>query len=395
MKMNKQEQRELHLMLDEALDRVLKGEDINTVLADYPRFAQEIAPVLQIARAGRKARDIKPRPEFRQRAAMDFQKAIQAMPVKAAGGKAASRWRLAWVLPTAVFALLLVSGTGLVAASTNSLPGSPLYNVKLAAENVQMAFTPSDIGKAELYAKFNDRRVDELVAISAQSGGVELAAEIDELNTRMISNMNSIADLTGGTSNTAAAGSKYMIDTPETTTPASISDAYNSATTVAPQTRTTSTTTVPTTRPAVLPPVTTTATITEPVIIGPSTQQGPPSSTTTETTEPPASSTTSVDIPVTSTTAITVPPATSTVVILTATESAGPEGTPGVGSARHSALSNEERQLAKLLSEKQQKNLEKLEAAWEKAPDWIKPLIRHAIEIILYGYDTSISNLSD
>jgi hypothetical protein len=378
MKMNKKEQRELHVMLDEALDRVLKGEDVNVVLADYPRFSEEFAPLLRTAGAGRKAADIKPRPEFRQRAAMDFQKAIQALPVKAGGNKSASRWRLAWIMPVALFAALLVSGTGIVAASSNSLPGSPLYSVKLAAENVQLAFTPSDIGKAELYAKFNDRRVDELVAIAANPDGVELAAEIDELNTRMVSNMNSISELTGGTDTAATSGSMYMIAAPEKGTS---SQNFNDGTTDPAATTTATATMTSTTTP-----VTTT---TEPVIIiGPSTQHSASISTTTTTM-------TQTDVPVTSTTSITAPPATSTIVILSATETAAPEETPGVGSARHSALTDEERQLAKLLTEKQQKNLEKLEAAWEKAPDWLKPLIRQAIEIILYGYDASISNLSD
>ena len=42
------------------------------------------------------------------------------------------------------------------------MPGSPLYPVKLATEQVQMALTFTSDGKAELYAELADRRVDEI-----------------------------------------------------------------------------------------------------------------------------------------------------------------------------------------------------------------------------------------
>ena len=353
MKMNKKDQRELHAMLDEALDRVLKGEDINIVLADYPRFADEFAPLLRTAGDTRKAVDIKPRPEFRQRAALDFQKAIQAMPVKPVTNKPVSRWRLAWVMPVAVFAALIMSGTGLVAASNNSLPGSPLYSVKLAAENVQMAFTPSSLNKAELYAKFNDRRVGELVAIAANTDGVELAAEIDTLNTRMASNMAEISELTGGNNAIATSGSMNIMAVPEKSL--GYSDASDTT----------------------MPAATTTVAITQTV-----TSQ---STATVTTTQP--------DRPVT--TDVTIPPTTVTGIIPPAVATNASEEAYGLGGTRNrGVLTDEEQKLMALLTEKQQENLERLESAWEKAPDWLKPLIRRAIDIILYGYDTSISNLA-
>jgi len=375
MKMNKKDQRELHAMLDEALDRVLKGEDINVVLADYPRFADEFAPLLRTAGDTRKAADIKPRPEFRQRAALDFQKAIQAMPVTTKEVGKFSRLRLAWIMPLTVFVALLISGTGIVAASTNSLPGSPLYSVKLAAENVQMAFTTSDLGKAELYAKFNDRRVDELVTIAANTDGVELAADIDALNSRMASNMAAISELTGGTNTVATSSNKYMMAAPEKgINLPDLNEQSVASTTPAAMTTATMTTTATATR-------TTTTTVT------PVTTSSPSLTMTTTTTQQ--------SVPVTVTTTLSVPSVTTTGVTPPAADSAAPEGRYGLGIERPSAaLTDEEQKLMTLLTEKQQENLKKLEAAWEKAPDWLKPQIRQAMEIILYGYDTSISNLS-
>jgi hypothetical protein len=371
MKMNKKDQRELHIMLDEALDRVLKGEDINIVLADYPRFADEFGPLLHTAKASHNAADIKPRPEFRQRAALDFQKAIQAMPAKAVTNKPVSRWRMAWVMPVAVFAALFISGSSIVVASSNSLPGSPLYNVKLAAENVQMAFTPSSLGKAELYAKFNDRRVDELVTIAAKNDGVEMAAEIDTLNTRMASNMAAISELTGGANTEATSGSISMMAVPDKS--AEFNDNSAADTTTAP--------TATATEPATQSATSTTIAAVTPATVSP---LGVSTANTTMT-QPYRSVTTD----------ITIPPATSTEIIPPDVDTAVPEGGYGLDDERHGgALTDKEQKLKTLLTEKQQKNLEKLEAAWEKAPDWLKPLIRQAIDIIFYGYDNSINNLS-
>jgi hypothetical protein len=387
---NKKEQKELYAALDEALDRVIKGEDINTVLAGYPRYADEIEPLLRTAIDTHKAAAIKPRPEFRQRAALEFQQAIQAMPAASKGPAKVSRLRLAWMMPLAIVVALLISGTGIVAASTNSLPGSPLYNVKLAAESVQLAFTPSDLGKAELYAAFNDRRVDELVAIAANTGdGEEMAADIDALNTRMVTNMNAISELTGGEAggNLEMYGDSNMQSPTMMTAPDGTRNEDNTKTLAAP-TMTAVTPAPTTTATHPLAVATTTTTLTATTI--PQATTAPAPAATAPVTEPVVPRT----VTTVTSTLITVPPATTTAVIPPAADS---QESAGLYSAEYDglgkgALTEEEQKLKTLLAEKLQESLTKLEAAWEKAPDWLKPQILRAIEIILYGYDKSISN---
>ena len=195
---DKKDKRELFDILDEALDRVLKGEDIQTILADYPRYADELEPLLKTALDTRRAAAIKPRPEFRDRAAVEFQKAIQNMPVKAKTGQPVRHWRLRVVAPLAALLVVLLAGTGTVAAANYSLPDSPLYGVKLATESVEVALTPAASGKAELYARFNDRRVDELVRMAAKGN----SSQVEMLTGRINSNMDNISRLTGGVVNT-------------------------------------------------------------------------------------------------------------------------------------------------------------------------------------------------
>jgi hypothetical protein len=86
------------------------------------------------------------------------------------GTKSSRSWFSGWrcsgnlVGPLLLVAILLViiGGGGTVLASSNSMPDSILYPVKVATENVQMALTFSDIGKAELNAKLADKRVNEI-----------------------------------------------------------------------------------------------------------------------------------------------------------------------------------------------------------------------------------------
>ena len=181
--------KEFENILDECLDRLMKGEDIKSCLAGYPEHAAELEPLLKTALKARIAAAVKPRPEFRQRAGYEFQKAISEMPSKTP--RSHFRWQLRWVVPVAVVLVLLSGGAGTVAAATNSLPDSPLYQVKLATESVQLAFTFSEQGKAELYARFVDYRVEEIVKM-AEEGKLE---QVEQATERMRSLLLAMADL--------------------------------------------------------------------------------------------------------------------------------------------------------------------------------------------------------
>ncbi|OGO19213.1 MAG: hypothetical protein A2Z15_03775, partial [Chloroflexi bacterium RBG_16_50_11] len=132
---------------------------------------------------------VKPRPEFRQRAGNEFQKAITEMPSKKVGS--VFKWQARWIAPVAVILVLLSGGAGTVVAATNALPDSPLYGVKMAVESVQMAFTFSGTGKAELYARFVDYRVEEIVKM-AENGRFD---QVEQATERMNSQLLAMADL--------------------------------------------------------------------------------------------------------------------------------------------------------------------------------------------------------
>jgi hypothetical protein len=72
-----------------------------------------------------------------------------------------------------VLALVLAGGGGIVYASTDSLPGSPLYGVKRATEQVQLFLVPMSTGRAELHIRFAQRRLEEVQALVETKGKVD------------------------------------------------------------------------------------------------------------------------------------------------------------------------------------------------------------------------------
>jgi hypothetical protein len=190
--------KEFENILSECFDRLIKGESIESCLAHYPQYAAELEPLLKTALETKLAASIEPRPLFRQRAGIEFQEAIRSLPAKKVGG---FKWQLRWVAPVAVVLVLLAGGAGTVAAATNALPGSPLYQVKLATESVQMAFTFSEQSKTELYSRFIDYRVEEIVKMAVDGN----SDQVEQTTVRMNSQLVAMVDLT---SQSAAQGEK-------------------------------------------------------------------------------------------------------------------------------------------------------------------------------------------
>lgn len=159
---------------------LIGGEPLESCLRLYPQQASELRPLLELAASAHRASAIAPSPDFRARARYQFRAALNEAVSKKTRTSFRWSWRLATVVPV-VIALLLISSVGVAVASQNSLPDQPLYQVKLAVEQVQLRLTPSDSGKAELYARMADRRVSEIVAM-AQKGN----AALTEATTRRL-----------------------------------------------------------------------------------------------------------------------------------------------------------------------------------------------------------------
>lgn len=175
--------------LDTALDQCLlwlrEGMSIEQCLARTPEYAGELRPLLKLAvDVGRTLPPVssavaRAAGEERMLAALAAKRARQerAHPLARLArrllwglvpGRPGSR-RLAWPASAAVLLVVLMAGGGMVvAASAGSLPGEPLYAVKLAGQQAQLALTANPARLQQLAERFDaQRRLDVAAALQA------------------------------------------------------------------------------------------------------------------------------------------------------------------------------------------------------------------------------------
>ena len=70
-----------------------------------------------------------------------------------------------------VAAVMVLVVAGATSAAASSLPGDPLYAVKRAGEDVQVALTFDDVARTQLLSQLTDRRLAELAEIAKQRPG--------------------------------------------------------------------------------------------------------------------------------------------------------------------------------------------------------------------------------
>ena len=197
-------------ILDDCLERILVGgESIESCLTRYRQYADELEPLLQTALATRRAAlAIEPSPEFKARARYQFHATLNEMATQKRPRSFGWRPRFNWAVAASLALSLMLSTGGVVAAASNSMPDSPLYQVKLATEQIQLMLTTSPEGKAELNAKLADRRLDEIVSMAA-AGNVEL---IESTNKLLDAHLALIDGLPGNTAAVAQESDLFGLD---------------------------------------------------------------------------------------------------------------------------------------------------------------------------------------
>ena len=180
---------EFDRILDECLDRVLaEGESVEACLHRYPEQTTELAPLLHLALESKRTLDFTPAAAAKVRARLLLQAAIARQKMRGERRwhwprlprmTGAPRWAMS---AAAVVVLMAVGGSGIVAASSDSMPDQTLYPIKRAVEEARLVFTFSNDSKARLHARFADRRVNE-IAVLSRKGKVHrvesLTADLD------------------------------------------------------------------------------------------------------------------------------------------------------------------------------------------------------------------------
>ncbi|MFC1910519.1 DUF5667 domain-containing protein [Chloroflexota bacterium] len=176
-------------ILNECMERLLQGETVEQCLEAYPQHAEELKPLLNTVAAVKTAAEIKPRPEFRAQARAQFNMALRDTEDKQSHGSAFG-WRPQWAIGIMAGLAILLLGGGTVAMAGYSMPDSPLYALKRTTEDIQLALTFSDLGKAELYASLTDKRVTEIIYLADNGDVKDLQTLASSLDSQTVKDFN-------------------------------------------------------------------------------------------------------------------------------------------------------------------------------------------------------------
>jgi len=153
----------LEQTLEECLELLRQGVSLEECLVRYPEDAEELEPLLRTAQLtqSRLTFKIPTRAQDRIRARVMAEWNREHAPRE-------ERWHLPVFVPrralvtACVVLALLLGGTGTAMAAGGTVPGDVLYPVKMATEEVRLAFTFSDLAKAELHVDLAEQRVGEI-----------------------------------------------------------------------------------------------------------------------------------------------------------------------------------------------------------------------------------------
>ncbi|MEP6894094.1 MAG: hypothetical protein ABI986_00675, partial [Chloroflexota bacterium] len=142
----------LEQLLEDCLESIERGDTIEAVVLRYPRFADELRPLLEAAISVKnKSLFEVPSVVVRRNRAKLLQQAAKMRE----GRVKRDSWSI-WFVPLrravvtlTVLAFVFASGTNLVRASASTIPGDRLYPVKRTLENV-LVFVTVDSQKREV-----------------------------------------------------------------------------------------------------------------------------------------------------------------------------------------------------------------------------------------------------
>lgn len=155
---------------NDCFERLLFGESLDSCLRSYPEHAAELDIMLRVAYdVKRRAYPIQPRPEFKYWSRVRLQGVQDYMSRHAAPEKASPfNFRKNLAISVAGLLVLVIASSGTAAASNDAMPDQPLYGVKMAVEQTQLALAVSDVDKAMLYASLAEKRALEIEAMARQ-----------------------------------------------------------------------------------------------------------------------------------------------------------------------------------------------------------------------------------
>jgi len=174
-------------VLDECIERLLRGESLEECLRSHPEHEAQLEPLLRTAAVTHGATAVEARPEFKAKLRYELASRSRASARQAASpSHSFLGWAPRWAIAVVSICLLLVlAGGSTVAAASSSVPGDTLYSVKTTSERMWLAVTFSDAAKARLQARFAQRRVREMAQVITSGNTGDLQTLSAEFNAHL------------------------------------------------------------------------------------------------------------------------------------------------------------------------------------------------------------------
>ncbi len=182
--------------LDEALarclDEIRAGADIEQVLARYPTDAAALRPLLELALQLQEVSIPSPRPEAIQRGRARVMAAAQRIQSIRTGWHPGRRWVPALLTAGLMLALLLGGGALGVQAAEASLPGDPLYPLKLLKESAELAWAERQGDPLPIVIRQLERRSEEIETMRRQ--GRPIHPTVFQRSARLLTRLLALAE---------------------------------------------------------------------------------------------------------------------------------------------------------------------------------------------------------
>ncbi len=163
-------------ILDESISRLANGEHLQSILDSNKDYQQELASLLIVSQLGMNIPKVVPPTPYKRR----LYEEAQVAPYKFLG--LLQFMRMA-TIPIALL-VALVGGNAVVKATSNALPGSPLYSLKRATEEAQLTFTSDKNKVATIHVELLQKRLDELKQASSTGNQEVETLALAELKTQ-------------------------------------------------------------------------------------------------------------------------------------------------------------------------------------------------------------------
>lgn len=166
---------QLEHILDICIDQLKQGKTVEECLQQFPQYADELRPMLQLAQGLEQLPKPGPSPADMLSAALSLgqkqHREKESLKSRFFPNKIFSAPRLS--LAFNLVLVLLILFWGMSTLSANSVPGEFLYPVKVFTERVRFVLTFNEENRAELRLTLAEERLKELAEIYQTNGQVD------------------------------------------------------------------------------------------------------------------------------------------------------------------------------------------------------------------------------